>query len=341
MMRRTLLWMALFLTLACNLPLSSQNAASPRPQEEPGLTPNAPTALPGGESDAPSIEVVPVAATNVQIEGADYQAFQAPGDPFRFVCPSPCTVDPAIFYAQYAGFHAIYEILLGLTGVDTLPELQPVDIHILDDAKCGKLREQRALAHSGWDEGGNAVVCSYFFEYAQGLGGMPYTSADALRPENQAILIHEYLHTIYFGRTPRSAGAMHDFVTPIAQFAWMDLQDEEVFCTYHPETPPGDYGGYLLQELCLRNGFHWTELRRSLNELDALYRSGGGMLDEGFRNPVPTMAQYRAILNGIVGSDTSPAFREACWPGTLFNEEYDLPTSCTDRTPTLKPSPIS
>jgi hypothetical protein len=340
-MRKHLFGMLLLLTLACNFPLAAQNTASPHPQEEPGVTPNAPTALTVGESDAPTIEVVPVAATNIQIEGADYLAYQATGDPFRFVCPSPCTVDPAIFYAQYAGFDAIYENLLGLTGVDTLPELQPVDIHVLDDAKCGKLREQRSLAHSGWDEGGRAVVCSYLLEYAQGLGETPYTSADALQPENQAVLIHEYLHTIFFGRTPRSAGAMHDFVTPIAQFAWMDWQGGEFFCAYHPESPPGDYGGYLLQELCQQNGFHWEQLSQSLIELDALYQAGGGQLDEGFQHPVPTMAQFRGILSSVLGADTSPAFLNACWPAVLFGESYTLPASCTERTATPRPTPIS
>jgi hypothetical protein len=340
-MRKHLLGILLFLTLACNFPIGGLSPAAPEPEDTSSSSPDVPSTPLGGPAASTPFAVVPIPASDIQIDGAAYQAFQAPGDPFRFVCPSPCPVDPELMNAQYAGFLNAHDSLIHLTGVDPLPELQPVDIHIANDAKCGILSEQRSLAHAGWDQGSRAYICSYLFEYAQGIGGGPYTTTDALRPDTQSVLIHEYLHTIFFGRTSRYVGAMHDFVTPIAMFAWIDWEGGEFFCEYHPETPPGDYGGYLLQELCRRNGFHWEQLSQSLTELDTLYHSGGGQLDEGFQHPVPTMAQFRGILSNILGADTSPAFTEACWPATLFGESYTLPASCTERTATPHPTPIS
>jgi hypothetical protein len=339
-MRKTWLVLPILASLACNLSLAE--SAPTNSQSETHAAPGSTTtALSGGDQPASDpIPIVPVPAGAVLIEGASYQAYQASGDPFRFVCPDPCPVDPELLYAQYAGFHKVYENLIGLTGVDTLPELQPVDIHILNDAKCGLLSEQPRNGFSGWETGSRAFICSYLFEYAMGIGGGPYTPADALRPDWQSVLIHEYLHTLFFGRTSRYAGALHDFVTPIAMYAWMDWEEGEFFCEYHPETPPGDYGGYLLEELCTRFGFQWEHLKRSLNELDALYRSGAGLLDEGFQQPVPDMTQFRDILDRIMETDTSPAFRNACWPAVLFGESYTLPASCTDRTATPRPTAL-
>ena len=98
-------------------------------------------------------------------------------------------------------------------------------------------------------------------------------------------------------------------------------------------------GGYLLQELCRRNGLNWEKLAQSLLELDRVYQSGEGTLDEGFQHPVPSAVQFRESFNRILGSDTAQAFKDACWPGKLFGESYSLPATCTDRTP--MPSPTS
>ncbi|MFN2299401.1 MAG: hypothetical protein ACK2UB_11165, partial [Anaerolineales bacterium] len=337
--RRRMLPIFLFLLpLGCNLPAVVRTVSAPEttentPASASPATQNPPSAsrMPGF-TPSPQIHIVPIPSQAVSIEGHPYTSYQAEGSPFRFVCPDPCPVDPDLLFAQYAGFHSIYENLIGLTGVDTLPELQPVDIHILNDPKCGNRSEQRVLAYSNWNSGANAFICSYLFEYAEGAGGAPYTAAEAVLPNWQDALIHEYLHTLFFGRITRYAGAMHDFVTPIAIYAWLGWSEGEFFCEYDPVTPPGDFGGYLLQQLCRRYGFHWEHLARVLTELDALYTSGGGVSNEGFQHPVPDMAQFRDILNRVLETDTTPAFINACWPSVLFGETYALPASCTDRT---------
>ena len=96
------------------------------------------------------IAVVPIPVRQVQIEGVPYQAYQLPGDPFRFVCQEPCPLDEQYIYAEYAGFRAAHAKLIQLTGVDTLAELQPVDMHlVLEDSVCGDAPYGHAYVYSG------------------------------------------------------------------------------------------------------------------------------------------------------------------------------------------------
>ena len=68
-------------------------------------------------------------------------------------------------------------------------------------------------------------------------------------------------------------------------------------------------------------------------KLDALYQSGGGQVDvEGYEHPVPSVAQYRDILNRLLGSDTTNAFAAACWPPELFDNSYDALPECVVET---------
>lgn len=325
--------MALFLALACNLPIAGRTVLPPSPSQ--------PISLPARDTPPLTpIAIPPVPSSVVQIQGAPYRAYQASGDPFRFVCPDPCAVDPELIFAQYSGFHSAYEILLHGTGVDALPELTPVDFHLTNDKKCGTLKDSPALSYAGRNSGSNAYICTFLFEYARGFNGQPYSPEIAVRLDLQTIFIHEYLHTIFYGRITRDAGAIHDFVTPLAMFYTGKLQGGAELCAYHPQTPPGDYGGYLIQQLCTQNGFRPEQLAPSLIALDEIYRSDGGKLEEGYQHKVPTTLQFREILNRVLGGDTAQAFADACWPAKLFGDSYVLPYACTHRTPTVKPSPV-
>ena len=338
-MRNFILWVFLFLSLACNLTVGGRAPVTPKSQETQHSSPEITVPPMTNPAAATPMTIVPIPASEIRIDDEPYQAYQAPGDPFRFVCPFPCKIDPQLIYAQYAGFRGAHDILIRLTGVDTLPELQPVDIHIANDGKCGKLEELGVLAYANYDDNFRAYACTFIFEYSEGAGGTTYSPEDAIRLDRQSVLIHEYLHTVFFGRTSMTIGAFHDFVTPVAIFVWDNRPEADFFCDYHPQTPPGDMGGYLLQELCRRNGLDWEKLALSLIELDRVYQSGEGKAKEGFQYPVPSMVQFRESFNRVLGSDTSQAFVSACWPGKLFGENYTLPASCTDRTP--EPSPTS
>src|SRR6185369_17171441 len=66
-----------------------------------------------------------------------YRAYQAPGDTFRIVCQEPCAIAEDLIFAAYAGFKPAKEQLVALAGIDSLPGLQPFDIHLNGDSWCG------------------------------------------------------------------------------------------------------------------------------------------------------------------------------------------------------------
>jgi hypothetical protein len=97
----------------------------------------------------------------------------------------------------------------------------------------------------------------------------------------------------------------------------------------------------LVSELCRQNGFQLKHVALSLIELDKLYQSGGGQVyQEGYEHPVASVAQYRDILNRLLGSDTTPAFAAACWSPELFENSYSLGDACAPPTTTGSPTPV-
>ncbi len=322
--------LALFFVMACNLPIASSRPGNPNPS---------------GDTTTPTVsvaEIVPVPSTEIQIDGAAYLAYQMPGDPFRFVCVQPCSVDQNLMFAQYAGFRNAHDIMVKLTGVDVLPEMVPVDIHVQGDQICGHMGDG-PLGFTNYYPPKKPVICSYLFDYAQGLNDTPYTPEFAARVDQQTLFIHEYLHLIFIGRLPGAIEAMHDFVTPLAiNISYTGQSEYEIdLCTYHPQSPPGDFGGYLFENLCTQNGFRPEDLASVMIELDHLYESGTGQIQqEGFANPSASPAQFRDILNKITGSDTRQAFMDACWPASLFGDSYTLSDACLYPTPTVAPTPV-
>jgi hypothetical protein len=298
---------------------------------------------PVGGTSTP-IAVTPIPVSSIQIEGVPYKAYQIPGDPFRFVCQEPCPLDERYIFAEYAGFRLAHPRLIQWTGVDTLAELQPVDMHlVIDDSICIEL----AGGHAGiYASTRKAYTCS------DGPGYYPTIEEKiqkAAQPEKQYFPLHEYMHTIFFGRISGRAGDFqdyyaeffHDFVVPVPSFATGDRNPADV-CSYRNENPSGtDYPLWLISELCRQNGFQVEHVALSLIELDRLYQSGGGQVEAGFTQRVPTAAQYRDILNHLLNSDTTQAFADACWPPQLFGNSYSVPPACLNISTSATPTPIN
>jgi hypothetical protein len=218
-----------------------------------------------------------------------------------------------------------------------------VDMHlVLEDSICSELPSGHASIYSGTHQ---AYTCT------NGPGIYATTEEtirNAARPDQQYFPLHEYMHTIFFGRIYGKAGDFedykvewfHDFVVPIPAYATGDL-DSAGFCSYRYQDPPGDYGGWLINELCRQNGFQLKHLALSLIELDNLYHSGGGQVSrEGYEHPVPSVAQYRDILNRLLGSDTTQAFADACWPPGFFGNSFSIPPACVVPATTGTATPV-
>jgi hypothetical protein len=334
-MRKIFLVFMFFLMLACQglgiTPTPIQTAS--QGNQTPTLTVPVPEAT---GTFTPTADI-PIPVNSIQIEGVPYQAYQIPGDPFRFVCQEPCPLDPRYIFAEYAGFRLAHAKLIKLTGVDTLTELQPVDMHLVfEDSICSAHPYGHAFIYSGTHQ---AYTCT------DGPGYYPTLEEKiqmAARPEGQYFPLHEYMHTIFFGRISGKAGDFqddratffHDFVVLVPSYA-IGISDPARFCSYHDGPPPGDYNGWLIYELCQQNGFQLPDLALSLTELDKLYQSGGGQVTQaGYEHPAPSAAQYRDILNRLLGSDTTHAFADACWPPELFGNSYSLSGACLPGTPT-------
>jgi len=296
-----------------------------------------------GEGTSTPIAIIPIPVSSIQIEGVPYKAYQISGDPFRFVCQEPCPLDQQYIFAEYAGFRLAHPKLIQLTGVDTLTELQPVDMHlVIDDSICGELPGGHAGMYASTRK---AYTCS------DGPGYYPTIEEKiqkAAQPENQYFPLHEYMHTIFFGRISGKAGDFqdyyaeffHDFVVPLPSNA-IGIVDPAGFCSYRNEAPSGgDYPLWLISELCRQNGFQLKHVALSLIELDKLYQSGGGQVELGFTQRVPTVAQYRDILNRLLDSDTTQAFADACWPPELFGNSYSIPPACLSISTADTPTPF-
>jgi hypothetical protein len=346
-MKKLVLVCTVFLLSACQLAtVPPTPAPTAPPQAEPPTAVVVPTTPPVEVTSAPTqaiAEVAPIPASPIEIGGVAYTAYQIAGDPFRFVCPDPCTLDLQYIYAEYAGFRLAHANLIELTGIDTLAELQPVDMHLdLQDSVCKDAPYGHAYIYTDRHQ---AFTCS------EGPGYYPNLAEkiqNASRLDGQYFPLHEYMHTLFFGRLSASEGNfqdykaafMHDFVVPIPSYA-IGLLDQAAFCTYR-DIAPGDYGGFLINELCTRNGFQLKDLAPSLIALDQLVQSGGGKVSEAeYPHPLATIAQYRDILNNLLGSDTTPAFAAACWPPEFFGNSYTPAPGCAVSTePAGTPTPL-
>ncbi len=135
-------------------------------------------------------------------------------NPARWIC--------AYIYAAYAGFRQGHARLIELTGIDTLTELQPVDMHLeLNDSVCSELPVGHAYIYSDKHQ---AYTCT------EGPGYYPTLEEKiemAAQLDGQYFPLHEYMHTIFFGRISGKAGDftdaiayfVHDYVVPIPGYA--------------------------------------------------------------------------------------------------------------------------
>ena len=333
-MRKIIPPIVLFMMLACNLPNVVSAVSTP---EQP---------VPAGDvaaTDIP-IPIVEVPMSVVQIEGVSYESYQTQGDPFHFVCAQPCSIDQGLIFAEIAGFRNAHERIIQLTGVDILPEQGSVEIHFQFDSVCGY--EMGNGGYARWYPGETALICDFMFEDTASPTGPLAAPENAAHLDQQWLFIHEYLHMLFLGRLPADVDAFHDFVTPLSfyiTYLGPDGKESQAgigdLCAYHPESPPGDFGGYLFQNLCIQNGFSLEKLAPAMIELDRLYQSGEGQVQqEGYAHPSASPAQFREILNKVTGSNTRQAFMDACWPASLFGDNYTLSDACLYPTPTVAPT---
>ena len=252
---------------------------------------------------------------------AQYRAYQNPGDTFRVVCPEPCPVDPNTIYAFCSGFSQAKNQLIQLMGVDSLPSLQPFDAHIANDTWCGNYvtgLTGDAGQYPAYSGRTGAFGCFWyanrdnFFE--------PFQPQFVSTVAYHLLTVHEYTHTIFFGRHYASyedmAKAASFYVSgdggtpPITDACTMSLDLVN--------------GGKLLWALCQLNGFTYAKLPAAMQQMAAASLAGQNTTMLG--SNVTTIYSFRKILSNVLGSDTSDAFLTAKLYPNQVGDDASLPS---------------
>lgn len=245
------------------------------------------------------VDLEPPQRQVVTIHDKSYVAYHAPGRSFRVVCAEPCAIDDRYLQARYQGFRRVHARLVAAMGIDVVPELWPVDLHVTSDAEC--VYSTTYAGYSWWSRTDTVkpAVCLFELEGADPPPPRvprPLTVDNALALSNQVLAAHEYGHTILFKRH-------------MVSHEWL-VQSLSFFVTGLSTTPcDGMFarftGSTTAYQLCQRNKFRFEDLAPSLQELDTLYQSGQGYA--GWYGETTT-SQLRHILDHRLGSSTFQAF---------------------------------
>jgi len=250
----------------------------------------------------PTVEINPVPWTRVNLvvdfnqNTAEYRAYQVSGDPFRIVCMEPCTIDEQLIFAKYQGFKKAHKLTVDFMGVDVLPELLPVDIHLNDDHFCNYVPGVSTGA-SASREGGSRV-CVWDIEKENRFP--EFTPENAIKVKDQGLVVHEYVHVILFKRSPMSS----EDIAKAASFYISGFGDELIRDPCHEVLK---VHSKLIYELCQQYGLTFDDFTQSIIEMDKLYHQ---------QNYQTSLDQYRKILDDILNADTTQAFLDS---GYTFN----------------------
>ncbi len=259
-----------------------------------------------GESNHPPPSAI--AKQTVTLSGANYASYAEPGDTFRVVCQEPCPVAEPTILALHAGMSHGKRLLVGLAGIDVLPSLAPVDVHISADSMCGPF-DVGIGGFSALGPDFRGTLCLFTYEWSHPPPPYlpdPLLPETAVTLERQMLFVHEYAHVLLFGRHYVSwEGVVRALSFHVSGFI-VDPCDP-LMKSYRASVP---------YELCTQDGFGFQHLAPSLLALDALYQGGGGDADPA-HSPIPggkpetSVYQWRQILDGLLGWSTLKAFMDA------------------------------
>jgi hypothetical protein len=252
---------------------------------------------------------------------AQYRAYQNPGDTFRIICPEPCPVDPNVIAAFHFGFAQAAQQTVQFFGLDIRPSLKPIDLHIANDTWCGTYHSGLTGDSSIYASSSGLTTAYGCFWYADRPDFFePFTAENVAQVSYHLLTVHEYTHPIFFGRHYYSyedfAKTASFFVSGIGGAPPIrDACDNHLYPLNQ---------GRLPWALCKSDGFSYADLPAAMQQLDALYRSGAGAIDQGIP-PTTSVFQFRKILDGVLGTDTRDAFLSTLIPPGQVEDDAVLP----------------
>jgi len=269
----------------------------------------------------PEILQVPWTLVNLQKSyqnTAEYRAYQVSGDPFRIVCMEPCTIDEQLIFAKYQGFKNVHDDLIEFMGVDVLPELAPVDIHLNEDPFCTYVPGVSTGLAGVAGPSGKGRICIWNVEKEEnGNRYYEFTPEELIKVRDQRLLVHEYAHVILFKRIPFS---WEDIVNVASAYVVGNFVGELLRDPCRDSLNFRDQGK-LVYELCQQNGLTFDDLTQSIIKMDELYHQGLGNEEwEGILGHM-TIYQFKSVLNEILESDTHQAFMDIGTPPYWIGEK--------------------
>jgi hypothetical protein len=273
--------------------------------EDPVARPEGDAGVPAPPAPPPETVEPPPELPREQLvlSGHEYRAYGRPTDTFRVVCQEPCAVDEAFLLARHQGFAAVKDGLVALAGMDVLPQLTPVYLHVEGDALCGSgggSYSGAAFMHWTGTEYRGSHVCLFDVEASRAPPPnvpRPLTVTAARSLEAQMLPLHEYAHVLLFLRHEVS---YEWWVRPLSYRLTgfiTSLCDERLVT----------YGARTAYELCTRHGLDWEDFTWMSAQLAQLYAEGRGTVDLYSGGRSTSAYQLRALLSERLGADTLAA----------------------------------
>jgi hypothetical protein len=264
---------------------------------------------------------VAIPKSTVTVEGGAYDAFQMAGNRLRLLCQQPCQFDDRLIDADYAGSQVTIQQLVRNVGFDVVGSIQSIDVHLTRDGQCQRSQGEVGLSGIYADNPKGAFICVYLTEpdIASSDPANPIAPDTAIRLGGLGVFAHEYTHVLLFDRFTFSS---HDFVFPIENMT-LDPADSQSadLCGDNYQS-----GAPLTYELCKTDGFTYAQLIASLRTVDRLYQDGYGNVGGAVG-----LNQYRAVVNYLLGKDTTTTFEKVGYMKEINAESsskpYKLPYS--------------
>ncbi|MBI2091804.1 MAG: hypothetical protein HYT75_02250 [Deltaproteobacteria bacterium] len=232
-----------------------------------------------------------------------YDAYSLPDSGLRIVCQQPCAIPEDLLKKKLLGAKNAVKSLLELTVLDILPNNKPTDIHVTSSAECGNYDEIFAefgyvARFFGIRFNNTSYMC--LWEYNDDGLVLPLNDDNAQKIEAQQVLIHEYSHIIFDGRTSVFASKFEDFVKALSFYVsghWdgNGLEPENFPKVASACDPYLEKSAKDVYELCTKCGFSFNDISVLLQKMDEA-NAGGGMVD---------MDELKIIFDGITGKNTA------------------------------------
>lgn len=231
-----------------------------------------------------------------------YDAYSFPDSIIRVICQQPCSIPEIVLKKKLLGAEEAVADLLVLTGADVLAKYIPVDIHLTSSAECGDYASLYAKYgyvskyYSPRPGPASDGIYMCLWEADDDNIVLPLTEENAQKIEAQKLLIHEYSHMIFHGRTKLMPQTFEDFVKAFSFYVsgyWdgSGTTPEDFPKITDACSPTLEEFGADVYNLCTKCGFNFDDIVTLFDEIDA-----AGI-------PV-TKQTLKGIFDSITGKDS-------------------------------------